>query len=227
MNYHILIVENEPEIRELIALHLNNSGMDTFEASSGREAVSILKQQTIDLILLDLMMEDMNGWELLRYLKANLLDMPVIVLSARRMESDKIETLDLGADDYVTKPFSFGELVARVQANLRRYKPNAGESKLKCGDLVYDTAAQMVEKPSGFVSLSPIEGDLLELFMRHPGRVFTKVEIYKHVWKLEQFDDKAVIVYINLLRKKIEDDPSHPHFIQTIRGIGYRFVEGD
>lgn len=226
MKYQILIVENEAEIRELIALHLNYAKMDTIEAASGREALEVLQRQPVDLILLDLMMKDMNGWEVLHYMKQHALDMPVIVLSARQLESDKIETLELGADDYITKPFSFGELVARIQANLRRYKPNLDTSKLRNGNLVYDPETQMVEKPSGSVSLSPIEADMLALFMQYPGRVFTKEEIYKQVWKQDHLDDKTVVVYINLLRKKIEDDPSNPKYIQTIRGIGYRLTGG-
>lgn len=223
---HILVVDNESEIRHLLRVHLHNAGMIVLEAASGQDAVAIFEREAVDLIVLDLMMENMNGWEVLRYKQSKLLDIPIIVLSARLHESDKIETLDLGADDYVTKPFSPGELVARIKATLRRCQ-NSFHGNLEqiiSGELVYDRAVQALSKPSGTVSLSPIEGMLLELLMRSPGHVFTKEEIFRHVWKLEHYDHSSVKVYINLLRKKVEDDPSNPRYIQTIRGIGYRFT---
>lgn len=226
-NAHILVVDNEEEIRQLLKLHLHNAEMHAYEAASGQDAVSILEHYSIDLILLDLMMENMNGWEVLRYIRAKQLHTAVIILSARQLESDKIETLGLGADDYVTKPFSPGELVARIQATLRRVNPSLQGTLISCGSLIYDRAVQQLTKPSGTVSLSPIEGILLELLMRQPGRVFTKEEIFKQVWKLDQADANSVNVYINYLRKKIEEDPANPRYIQTIRGIGYRFVEGE
>ncbi|WP_168118618.1 response regulator transcription factor [Paenibacillus sp. HB172176] len=222
---HVLIVDNEPEIAGLVKLHLRNAEMYTSEAYSGREAVAILEHYTIDLIVLDLMMENGNGWEVLRHLQSRQLDTPVIILSARHLEEDKIETLGLGADDYVTKPFSPGELTARIKALLRRYKPAMHGNRICCGGLIYDRAAQQLEKSTGAISLSPIEGTMLELFMREPGRIFTKQELFKYVWKLNQFDANSVNVYINFLRKKIEEDPANPRYIETIRGVGYRFVE--
>ncbi len=224
---HILIVDNEQEIRQLLKVSLHTSGMQTYEAESGREAVSILQQNRIHLVILDLMMEDMNGWEVLQYLKSHHLKMPVIVLSARQLDTDKIEVLGMGADDYVTKPFSTGELIARVQANLRRWNPSLLENKLNVGELTYDPTIQQLHKSSGTISLSPLEGQLLELFMSQPGYVFTKEEIFRSIWKLDQFDVNPVNVYINFLRKKIEDDPANPRYIRTIRGIGYRFQEVD
>lgn len=219
----ILIVDNEPEIRELLKLHLHNAGMHTLEAASGRDSISIFDHYTVDLILLDLMMEDMNGWEVLRYMQSRQLNTPVIVLSARRLETDKIEALGLGADDFVTKPFSPGELVARIKATLRRAKPSVRENQIRYEDFVYDRSVQLLHKPTDTVSLSPIEGVMLELFMSEPGRVFTKEEIFRHVWKLDEYDGNSVKVYINFLRKKVEDNPADPQYIQTIRGIGYRF----
>ena len=225
-NPRILIVDNEPEIVQLVKLHLRNAQMNTSEADSGRDAISILEHYTIDLVVLDLMMDNMNGWEVLQYMRSRQLDTPVIILSARDLEQDKIETLGLGADDYVTKPFSPAELAARIKALLRRYKPTMYGNRIICGNLIYDRTVQQIEKPTGNVSLSPIEGVMLELIMHQPGRVFTKEEIYKHVWKLDQFDPNSVNVYINFLRKKIEADPANPRYIETIRGVGYRFVEG-
>ncbi|MCU6710550.1 response regulator transcription factor [Paenibacillus sp. J5C_2022] len=220
---HILIVDNEKDIRQLLKVHLYNAGMQTLEASSGREALAALRQASVHLVILDLMMQDMNGWEALHRMRASGHDMPVIVLSARGMNADKIEVLGMGADDYVTKPFSIGELVARVQANLRRHPAPEPKSTITIGELTYDTVTQQVHKPSGTVSLSPLEGDLLQLLIQEPGRVFTKKEISQGVWKLDRMDTNTVNVYINYLRKKIEDHPSRPRYIETIRGLGYRF----
>lgn len=222
-NHCILIVDDDQEIRHLLNHHLQKAGMMPFEAAGGREAIQILEQQAIDLIVLDLMMDDLSGKELLQYLKAQGIEIPVIVLSARQLEEDKIDTLRSGADDYVTKPFSPRELIARIQANLRRYKPMRQNGKISCGEFTYDVTALRLSRPSGNVALTPIEGALLELFLREPGRVFTKEELFKAVWKLDQFDANLVNVYINHLRKKLEEDPSKPRYIETIWGIGYRF----
>ncbi len=222
---HVLVVDNEPEIRNLLKVHLHNANMHISTAASGMDAISILQHYTIDLIVLDLMMDHMDGWDVLRHMQSRQMDTPVIVLSARFMEEDKIQALELGADDYVTKPFSPGELVARIKALLRRYKPIMKGTKIQCGNLVYDRSVQQLHKPSGTISLSPIEGVMLELLMRQPGHVFTKEEIYKYVWNLDEFDPNSLNVYINYLRKKIEDDPTQPRYIETIRGVGYRFVK--
>lgn len=224
-NPHVLVVDNELEIRDLVKVHLRDAQMQVSTAASGKDAISILQHDTIDLIVLDLMMEYMDGWDVLRYLQSRQMDTPVIVLSARHMEEDKIETLGLGADDYVTKPFSPGELVARIKALLRRYRPSIKSNKIQSGRLTYDRTIQQLTKPSGTVALSPIEGVMLELLMRQPGHVFTKEEIFKYVWNLDEFDPNSLNVYINYLRKKIEDDPAQPRYIETIRGVGYRFVE--
>jgi len=223
-NTTILIVDNEQELRQLLQLHLRRAGMKSLEAASGRDALAILEHYPVDLVILDLMMEDMNGWEVLRHMRGHASEIPVIVLSARHLDSDKIDTLELGADDYVTKPFSPGELIARIKANLRRVKSGKQQTRLTCGNLVYDRTTQELHKPSGTVVLSPIEGVMLELFMKEPGRVYTKEEIYRNVWKLDQIDGNSVTVYINFLRKKIEEDPANPQYIQTIRGVGYRIV---
>ena len=222
-NHSILVVDDDREIRQLLNHHLHKAGMIPYEATGGREAIRILKQHEIDLIVLDLMMDDLNGKELLKYLDAQGIEIPVIMLSARQLEEDKIDTLGSGADDYVTKPFSPRELIARIQANLRRYKPTRQSDTISCGEFVYDVAASRLSIPSGNVSLTPIEGALMELFLREPGRVYTKEELFKAVWKLDQFDANMVNVYINHLRKKLEEDPSKPRHIETIWGIGYRF----
>ncbi|WP_010276626.1 response regulator transcription factor [Paenibacillus senegalensis] len=220
----ILVVDNEEEIRDILKLHLENASMQVFEADSGQCALSILSQEPIDLIVLDLMMEQMDGWGVLKYMKQHQLRTPVIVLSARQLESDKIETLGLGADDYVTKPFSPGELIARIQAILRRSKPDLRIKQFKLGSSIFDVEGSFIQSSSGTTPLSPIEGAMLELFLQNPGKVFTHKEIFREVWKLDHADNNSVKVYVNYLRKKIGDDPAKPKYIQTIRGIGYRFM---
>lgn len=222
-NHAILVVDDDREIRQLLNHHLHKVGMTPYEAAGGREAIQILEQHDIDLIVLDLMMDDLSGKELLAHLQAQEIEIPVIVLSARQLIADKVDTLGSGADDYMTKPFSPKELIARIQANLRRYKPMRSSDKISCGELVLDMAALRLSVPSGIISLTPIEGALLELFLREPGRVYTKEELFKAVWKLDRFDANMVNVYINHLRRKMEEDPSKPRFIETIWGIGYRF----
>ncbi|GIQ70794.1 DNA-binding response regulator [Xylanibacillus composti] len=221
---NILLVDNEEEIRDILKLHLLNAEMKVFEADSGQRALSILNQEPIDLIILDLMMERMDGWEVLKHMQQQQLRTPVIVLSARQMETDKIEALDLGADDYMTKPFSPGELIARIQAILRRSKPDLRIKQFKLGASIFDVEGSFIQNCSETIPLSPIEGAMLELFLQNPGKIFTHKEIFREVWKLDHVDNNSVKVYVNYLRKKIGDDPAKPRYIQTIRGIGYRFL---
>lgn len=220
----ILVVDNEEEIRDILKLHLENAAMRVFEANSGQQALDILHQESIDLIVLDLMMGQMDGWEVLQYMQQHQLKTPVIVLSARRLESDKIETLGMGADDYMTKPFSPGELIARIEAILRRSKPELRIKQFKLGTILFNVEGSYIQNDDEFIPLSPIECAMLELFLQNPGRVFTHKEIFKEVWKLDHTDNNSVKVYVNYLRKKIGDDPAKPQYIQTIRGIGYRFM---
>ncbi|MCM3716368.1 response regulator transcription factor [Halalkalibacter oceani] len=222
---NILVVDNEEEIRDILKLHLENAGMQVIEAESGQQALSVLERSSIDLIVLDLMMEHMDGWEVLNHLTQHGLKTPVIVLSARQLEADKIETLGLGADDYVTKPFSPGELIARIQAILRRSNPALRIKRFKLGEAIFDVEGSYIQKRAKKTYLSPIEAALLELFLQNPGKVFTPREILRQVWKLDHGDNNPVKVYVNYLRKKIEDNPAEPQYIQTIRGLGYRFME--
>ncbi len=221
----ILIVDDEVDIRQLIRLHIERVGMQAVEAESGREAIALLQSCSFDLIILDLMMDDHNGFEVLKYLHENQLDMPVIVLSARTQVQDKIITLGLGADDYVTKPFSPLELIARIQANIRRYHPKKKypTKTLKFDDIVLNLDTYLLECYGSIHRLTSLEFELLHLFMLNPDRVLTKKEIYRHIWKHDHYDENNLRVYINRLRKLL-DSPSSPgrHF-QAIRGIGYRF----
>lgn len=222
----ILIADDDPDIRQLIRIHLDRVGLASAETSSGTETIRLLQQQRFDLLILDLMMEESDGFDVLRHIRAACTDILVIVLSARRGEGDKIEALELGADDYVTKPFSPSELTARVQANLRRYRQgaaNAGTNRISLNALVLDADNYMLYRDGEPIGLTHMEYEMIRLFMQNPDQVLTKSDIYKEIWKHERYDDNSLSVYMNRLRKKIERDPLHPQYLQTVRGIGYRF----
>ncbi|QJD85701.1 response regulator transcription factor [Cohnella herbarum] len=221
----ILIVDDEADIRQLICLHIERAGMQAVEAPSGREAIELMKSRSFDLMILDLMMDDCNGFEVLRYVQESKPKTLVIVLSARMQEQDKITTLGLGADDYITKPFSPLELIARVQANIRRYLPKRGNHSetLSFNGLVLDLNNNTLECYGVHHILTPVEFELFHLFMRNPDRILTKREIYQQIWKHENYDENNLRVYINRLRKILESPSSSVNHFQTVRGIGYRF----
>ena len=222
----ILIADDDPDIRHLIRIHLDRVGLASVETSSGNETIELLQQQRFDLLILDLMMDERDGFDVLRHIQSAATDILVIVLSARRGEGDKIEALELGADDYVTKPFCPAELTARVLANLRRYRQgasNAGTNRISLNALVLDADNYMLYRDGDPIGLTQMEYEMIRLFMQNPDQVLTKSDIYKQIWKHERFDDNSLSVYMNRLRKKIERDPLHPRYLQTVRGIGYRF----
>lgn len=206
-------------------MHLEQAQFKVLEASSGRQAVQCLQGNKIELLILDLMMDDGNGFEVLHYLREDNAGPLVIVLSARQDVQDKILTLGLGADDYVTKPFSPIELVARVQAQLRRHRPNttfpAKVVRLNKFELDIDNYTLLSDEK--LFHVTPVECKLLECFMQNPDRVLTKREIYMHVWNHENFDANNLSVFISKLRSILEPAKGSPRFIQSIRGIGYRF----
>lgn len=195
------------------------------EASSGRQAIQYLQEHNIELLILDLMMDDGNGFEVLHNLREANDKSLVIALSARREVQDKILTLGLGADDYVTKPFSPMELVARVQALLRRHRPQSSypAKVLRLNKLGLDIDNYVLINDGQSFSVTPVECRLLEMLMQNPDRVLTKGEIYKQVWNHENFDDNNLSVFISRLRNILESTEGSPHYIHTIRGIGYRF----
>lgn len=221
----ILIVDDESEIRELISTYLKFEDIETVECESGKEALLTLSQSPFDLVILDIMMEDMNGYDVLKQIRSKYENLPVIFLSARQEEYDKVLGFGLGADDYVTKPFSPGEFTARIKAHLRREKRTSIASKkeiLEAGELKLDLNTYQVTKRGIEIKLSGKELRLLQFFMENPNKVFTKVQIYRQVWEQSIEDDNAVMVYMSHLREKIEDDPKKPTYIQTVRGIGYK-----
>lgn len=187
--------------------------------------LAYLKENAVDLVILDIMMAGMDGFEVLKQIRQRMGEIPVILLSARQEEYDKVLGLGLGADDYVTKPFSPGEMMARVKVQLRKGMKieKKAERILEADGLRMDTESCQVTVDGREVVLAGKEFWLLKFFMEHPGQVFTKAQIYHHVWEDGYEDDNTVMVYISKLREKLEDKPNERIWIQTIRGIGYRF----
>jgi DNA-binding response OmpR family regulator len=227
---HILVADDEKEIVELIELYLLKEGFAVHKAFDGAEALTKIETGVIDLAVIDVMMPAIDGFRLLRAIreKGNI---PVIMLSARDDFSDKILGLDLGADDYMTKPFNPLELTARVQAQLRRFNElNTGGEKrvgerncLKTGELLLDREACVLYKRGEAVNLTFTEFRITEYLMAQMGRVFTKQQIFEHVWGETYFgDENAVRVHMSNLRDKVENDPKRPEYIKTIRGLGYK-----
>ena len=206
-------------------MHLEQAELQVIEAHSGRQAIQLLQKYTIELLILDLMMDDGNGFEVLQYLREAKAESLVIALSARREVQDKILTLGLGADDYVTKPFSPVELVARVQAQLRRHRPHSSYPAkiLRLNKLLLDIDNYVLQNDGKSFPLTPVECRLLEMFMQNPDRILTKREIYKQVWNHENFDANNLSVFISKLRSILEPTGGSSHYLHSIRGVGYRF----
>lgn len=221
----VLIVDDEEEIRDMLKTYLKREGLNVIGCSNGAEALDVVTRQEVDLVILDIMMEELDGFEVLRRLRERHQQMPVIFLSARQEEYDKVLGLGLGADDYVTKPFSPGELMARVKVQLRRgqNQTDSGRKILQYQEISMDLNSYQVSAGGRQVTLAGKELLLLKFFLEHPGQVFTKTQIYHQVWEDDYEDDNTVMVYISHLRDKLEENPKEPKWIKTIRGIGYRF----
>jgi len=228
-----MIVDDDPNIIDLLKLYLNAEGYITLEALDGKTAFDQLKNQAVDLAVIDLMMPIIDGYELLQMIRQEY-KIPVILLSAKNQDYDKITGLKLGADDYISKPFSPLEVVARIQAQLRRfYEFNDSfsaqqSSQLELGNLLLsqrECVLYIKDKP---IPLSAREYELLKLLMSEPGRVFTKKQIFERAWNEYYIaDDNAIMVQISRIREKIEECPRKPVYIKTIRGLGYRFAKKD
>ncbi|AKN31002.1 PhoP family transcriptional regulator [Clostridium carboxidivorans P7] len=223
----ILIVEDDEEINNLIFHTLKKEGYDIVQFFDGKEAVEKYNN-SFNLVILDLMLPYVDGIEVLRQIRT-VNNAPVIILSAMDEETDRIIGLGMGADDYMVKPFSTRELVARVKAQLRRYvyyNEDKHNSLLTYDKLKLDTSNYKVFKENRELNLTPIEFELLKFFLENPDRVFTKAQIFNNVWKNEYVnDDNTVMVHIKRLRNKIEDNPNNPKYIITVWGIGYKLGE--
>lgn len=231
LEYNILVVEDESGIRETIKIFLENQGYHVFTAQNGLEGLEIIQNTDIHLAVVDIMMPVMDGMTMVLKLREKY-DMPVIFLSAKSEDIDKIKGLNVGADDYITKPFEPLELIARVNSNLRRYtqilklkqgyQEEANQEILQVGDLVLNKETKQVTIRNQELHLTLKEFQILELFMSQPGRVFSSEQIYESVWKEMAVNTDTIMVHIRRLRKKIEEDPKNPEYIKVVWGIGYK-----
>ena len=221
----ILVVEDESSLSEPLAYLLGKEGFEVVVCETGPDAIAEFNRSGADLILLDLMLPGLSGTEVCRTIRAKS-DVPIIMLTAKDTEVDKVVGLELGADDYVTKPYSARELVARIRAVLRRRTDvgSSNESMLEAGSVKIDVDRHMVYVNGVQTSLPLKEFDLLELLVRNAGRVLTRAQLIDRVWGSDYFGDtKTLDVHVKRLRAKIEADPAEPIFIQTVRGLGYKF----
>lgn len=223
----ILVAEDDGAVRNLIGISLKGAGYRVLEAGDGLEALNLVFSQTVDLCLFDVMMPGLDGFNLLRKIRERS-TVPVIFLTARAEEMDKVLGLGLGADDYMAKPFSVEELLARVGAQLRRssqYQTKQARAAdiISYGNLSVDKGTYTASKGGIALELGTKEYKLLLFFMEHPERVFTKRQLYSAVWEeSDYYDDNTVMVHISRLRSRIEDEPGNPHYLKTIRGVGYK-----
>jgi DNA-binding response OmpR family regulator len=229
---HILVVEDERNLVDLLRGYLEQEGYQVSQAGDGPEGVRQAHETHPDLIILDVMLPGFDGVEVCRQIR-RFSDAYVLMLTARAEELDKIVGLSVGADDYVTKPFSPREVVARVKALLRRPRGQPGTSLsadtqesavLRCGDLTIDERQHVVRRGAEEISLTAREFTLLLTLARHPGHVFTRAQLLEQVWGDEYYDDHVVDVHVGNLRKKLEDESAEPRYVQTVRGVGYRLA---
>jgi two-component system, OmpR family, response regulator ResD len=221
----ILVVDDEPTIAEVVARYLERAGYETRTAADGPSALAAVASSCPDLVVLDLMLPGLDGLEVMRMLHENGGRVPVILLTAKGEESDRIGGLRRGADDYVVKPFSPLELVARVDAVLRRAVPDAeSHEPLRVGDLEIDPQARSVAVGGRELELTAREFDLLHFLARHPGQVFSRDQLMDRVWRFPFYTDTTTVtVHVRRLRAKVETDPANPEWVQTVWGVGYRF----
>jgi two-component system KDP operon response regulator KdpE len=222
----ILVVDDEPPIRKLLRTGLGTQGYEVLEAPNGKAALELLAKKP-DLVILDLGLPDIEGLELLKRIRSAQSSLPVVVLSSRGDEAGKVAALDLGADDYVTKPFGMEELLARMRTALRHQLQVQGELPVfQVGDLSVDLVRRIVRKGDAEVKLSPKEYDLLRLLVQHAGKVLTHKVLLRELWD-EAVDPQYLRVYVRQLRHKIESEPDRPRYVMTETGVGYRLRAPD
>lgn len=230
MDKKILIVEDDPEIRNFIKLYLTNDGYETVEVDDGKKVMEVFHAENLDLVILDILLPGLDGIEVCREIRKTSI-VPIIFLSNKIDEVDKIIGLTVGADDYITKPFSPRELTARIRSHLRRemyYTDQQQERKsiLKFDNIMIDLDRHRIICNNEEIELSAKEFSLLSYMAKHPGRIFTVEELFEKVWgEFSLGDTRTVMVHISSLRKKIERDSSNPQFIITVRGVGYKFMD--
>lgn len=221
----ILLVEDEPSISEIVELYLKRAGYIVQATADGNAAMRALESELPDLVVLDLMLPGLDGFSITRWLRDHS-EVPIIMLTARRAESDRIAGLEMGADDYMVKPFSPQELVSRVRAVLRRSRPSVDDpgTSIHYGDLDINSVTRTVQARGEQVTLTAREFDMLMLLARHPRQVFTRLQLLEQVWGISEYiDPGTVTVHIRRLREKIEANPSAPLHLQTVWGVGYKY----
>jgi DNA-binding response OmpR family regulator len=221
----VLVVDDEPIVRGVVVRYLEQEGYQTLQAGDGESARSLLERETPSLVVLDLMLPGTDGLALCRWIRSRS-ELPVIMVTALGEESDRLAGLDVGADDYLTKPFSPRELVARVKAVLRRTSSTAAKAeRIEVGDLLIDSGRREAQRRGLPLKLTTLEFDLLRFLAGHPNRVFSRHQLMERVWGYTSvLDTGTVTVHVRRLREKIEDDPSRPRHLETVWGTGYRFT---
>jgi two-component system, OmpR family, KDP operon response regulator KdpE len=226
MNINVLVVDDEKPLREFVRRNLEVRGYKVLTASNGLEALALFQNETVQLVILDIMMPHMDGLEATRRIRQESY-VPIIILTAMGEEADKVRAFDLGADDYLTKPFGVGELLGRVKAVLRRAdwsEPASSEERIARGDIMVDVGRHNVTVRGQDLDLTPTEYNLLLYLMKNAGRTLTHRAILQHVWGMEYGDEAEYLrVYVGKLRQKIEEDPLKPKYVHTEHGLGYRF----
>jgi two-component system, OmpR family, phosphate regulon response regulator OmpR len=223
----ILIVEDEEPIRKLISKILANEDMLVYQAENGKQALEMINKYNFNLIILDILMDDISGYEVAREIRKHDLQMPIIFLSGKKEDEDIIQGLDIGADSYITKPFSPSVLFAQVKSQIKRHREishnDIPTNLIIRGAFKLDLNSYKFYKEDIEIKLSSKETKLIKFFMEHPNQVFSKQELYQNVWHESSSDDNSIMVYIKYLRNKIEKVPNKPKYIKTVWGIGYQF----
>ena len=224
--YNILICDDEKDIVSALSIYLSTENYQVFTAYTGQEALEVVAQNDIHLILMDIMMPEMDGIIATAKLR-EVSNIPIILLTAKSEDADKVLGLNIGADDYITKPFNPIEVIARVRSQLRRYTSLGGmvkkQSQLMIGGIVLDDEAKTVTVDGEQISLTPSEYNILKMLMENPGRVFSSAQIYEHIWNEDAYGTGSVVaVHIRHLREKIEIDPSNPRYLKVVWGLGYK-----
>lgn len=223
----VLIVDDDEAVLNILNKVVKSNGISAVLVSSGEEALKKISEERFDLILLDINMHGINGFEVIEQLRNDKNTTPIIVVSGRKDDFETLYCLDIGADDYVTKPFNPITLGAKVKALIRRSKNTSGDisgSNISAGPFSYNTTTLRLYKNGSEIALTSKENAMIKLFLDNPNRIFSKDMIYDLIWGELMVDENAVMVYINRLRQKIEDDPGKPKYLQNVRGLGYRFV---
>lgn len=226
-NENILVVDDEAAIRLAIRVALKREGMRVIEAADGKDAIELLDNQKFSLVILDVMMQEIGGYEVLQHMRERNDMTPVLMLSGKTDEADQVMGLDYGADSYLTKPFHTALLTQNIKALIRRTQvyANAGTDQMKSGRFSVDTLKMECQKDGERLDFTGRETMLFRYFMEHPGEVFTKEQLYRQVWDDSGavVDENTVTVYVKRIRSKIEEDPKNPVYLKTVRGVGYRF----